>query len=203
MDQVIQSIRAIPVAWPTAFCSELVSEGNDIKELADIHVLDRILASSGGAENDATFHQRVIASHLPLGKSRSEYVRALTDALEHQSAQVKRQWEMQSCLSAFELLVMSTCHFIYTSNMWLQYLVGETDEGLPHANAPLLSDGMILKLMRSRLGLGVMSKLSENLPTCEVLKAINALCNSTVSPDELPTISLEMFFSRPSTDKSE
>ncbi|KAE8902633.1 hypothetical protein PF003_g13628 [Phytophthora fragariae] len=68
MDQVIQSIRAMPVAWSTAFCSDLVSEGNDMKELADIHVLDRILASSGGAENDATFHQRVVASHLPSGQ---------------------------------------------------------------------------------------------------------------------------------------
>ncbi|EGZ05558.1 hypothetical protein PHYSODRAFT_307806 [Phytophthora sojae] len=124
MDKVVESITAMPTAWSTAFCTDLANGGDDLKELASIHLLNRILAANGML---GTFNKRAISSHLPLGKTRSSYVSYLAAELKRQSAEAKTQWGVLRLLSAFELLLKATCPFLTGSSEWVDYPVGEHD----------------------------------------------------------------------------
>ncbi|POM78523.1 Hypothetical protein PHPALM_3945 [Phytophthora palmivora] len=118
MDKVVESMRTFPTAWSTAICSDLNDGGVNFSELTDIHLLDRILAANMHNAK-MSFYERVEASQLPLGKTRTTYMKWLNGALDGQPDQVKNQWEIFRLLSSFEPLVMSTLPV----HIWIQQVV--------------------------------------------------------------------------------
>ncbi|EGZ08245.1 hypothetical protein PHYSODRAFT_306250 [Phytophthora sojae] len=174
MDKVVESMRTFPTAWSTVICSDLNDGGVNFCELADIHLLDRILAANMHNAKMA-FHERVEASQLPLGKTRTTYMKWLGGALDGQPDQVKNQWEIFRLLSSFELLS----------------LVVDAEDGIPHAHVKMLSDATILRLLRSALGQQLLEKLLELVPNCGVLGRIENLRNSERLPEELLSVTLD------------
>ncbi|EGZ21513.1 hypothetical protein PHYSODRAFT_329449 [Phytophthora sojae] len=188
MDKVVESITAMPTAWSTAFCTDLANGGDNLEELASIHLLNRILAANGML---GTFNKRAISSHLPLGKTRSSYVSYLAAELKRQSAEAKNQWGILRLLSAFELLLKATCPFLTGSSEWVDYLFGEHDADTSCGHGSLFSDSILLQLLRSHLGTQLLTALLQKLPTSTLLVDLHSLCCSDLQVQELPSVPLD------------
>lgn len=193
MDKITVSMKTMPTAWSTALCCDLANGGKSTSELAAIHMLNRILATNVEEETPLSFNKRVVASKLPLGKTRATYTHFLTTEMENQTTGVTNQWEILRLLSAFELMIMATCPFVIGSDEWIAFLVGASDMDILSGKTRLLSNEKLLALLRSRLGTQVLTKLSAKLPTSKLIADIDALRNSGLSPQELPIITPKSF----------
>ncbi|KAJ8577202.1 hypothetical protein ON010_g2007 [Phytophthora cinnamomi] len=85
MDKIAASITAMPLAWSTALCADLAEDGEYAEELASIHLLNHVLAKLAGAECEPPFNKRVVAYHLPLGKTRKTFMQVLVGERENRN----------------------------------------------------------------------------------------------------------------------
>lgn len=188
MDQIVQSMQALPLAWSMAMCEDLLNGGQQTLELADIHLWNRVLAAESTSTEPLSFFDRMQALKLPIGNTRSQYAGYLATSLAHQPAKIQDQWRLLRWLSLFELLALAGAPFLYDSSSWLELLLGTTGELLPHAHVSLLSDATILLVIRSPLGKSLIQAYSKLVPTSASLMALEAIRTSSLSPEQLPEL---------------
>ncbi|KAG1709498.1 hypothetical protein DVH05_020149 [Phytophthora capsici] len=197
MDQIVTSMCELPLAWTMAFCKDMINGGKSTAELADIHLWNRILAANVTDGVARSFHERMSKLELKTGNTRSSYVKYITSVFATLPIAVQKQWELLHCLSGFELLLLSSCPALFRNRNWLHPLVGETSSFLPHNGVELLSNGTLLRLLRSQVGKQLMQALQAKAPGNELSTALMALKCSDVSAGNLPALSVDVLMTTP------
>ncbi|GMF32144.1 unnamed protein product [Phytophthora lilii] len=191
MDQIVQAIRSCPLSWSMVFLQKLKHGGDALLDLGTLHLWDRVLASESMDDdnNIYSFYQRINDLNLPIGNTRAEYVKFLKLTFRQLSSEDKNAWNLLRYLSLLELLTLSFCPVIFQHHAWLQYIVENTDEGLPHKHVKLLSDKSLLMLLRSKFGQQLLSTASQIAPKSPILIGLEALRKSNLVATSLPTLS--------------
>ncbi|KAK1931228.1 hypothetical protein P3T76_013426 [Phytophthora citrophthora] len=193
MDQIVKLMCEFPLAWTMVFCKDTVDGGKSTAELADIHLWNRILAANVTNGVARSFHERMSNLDLKARNSREGYVKYITSVFDTVPIPVQKQWELLNCLSGFELLLLSSCPALYKNRNWLQPLVGETSSFPPHNGVERLSNGTLLRLLRSHVGQQLMQALQTKAPGNELSTALLALSSQTKAPgNELSTALLAL-----------
>lgn len=180
-----------------AFCKDMINGGEATAELADIHLWNRVLAANVTDGVAQTFHERMSKMELKTGNTRGSYVKYIASVFATLSISVQKQWELLHCLSGFELLLMSACPALFKNRNWLHPLVGETTSSLPHNGVDLLSNGTLLRLLRSQVGKQLMKVLQVRAPGNELSTALMALNCSDLTAENLPTLSVNVLMTTP------
>ncbi|KAL4162035.1 hypothetical protein PRNP1_002583 [Phytophthora ramorum] len=197
MDQIVTSMCELPLAWTMAFCKDMINGGKATAELADIHLWNRILAANVTDGVARTFHERMSKMELKTGNTRGSYVKFITSVFATLPISVQKQWELLHCLSGFELLLLSSCPALFKNRNWLHPLVGETSSFLPHNGVELLSNGTLLRLLRSQVGKQLMQVLQVRAPGNELSTALMALNCSDLTAENLPVLSVNVLMTTP------
>ncbi|KAG1686017.1 hypothetical protein DVH05_007318 [Phytophthora capsici] len=196
MDQIVVSMCSTPLAWTMSIFKDMVAGGEQILDLANIHLWNRVLA--GEAMDDGTtrsFYQRMANLNLKLGNSRGQYSSYLSTVFDSLPSKEQNDWNLLRWLSIFELLALSSCPFIFEQPAWLHYLVENADNGLPHAHIRLFSDKTLLQLLRSAFGEKLLEVASMKSPGSTLIIGLEALRSSNLSFTDLPVLSTSLLAS--------
>ncbi|KAK1940021.1 hypothetical protein P3T76_008344 [Phytophthora citrophthora] len=193
MDLIVKSICEVPVAWTTAFLKDIALGGAQMMNLADIHLLNRVSAAEGmDDEKMRTFHDRISSLNLPVGNTREQYITYLKDAVDHLPTNQHNEWNILRWLSLFELLALGMCPSVFTQHRWMEVLMEHASEGLLHSHVKLISDGSLLKLLRSSLGNIILNAVNQEAPVSAIVQGLSALQASNLSSSDLAILSTNL-----------
>ncbi|KAF1331678.1 putative Pollike protein, partial [Globisporangium splendens] len=143
-DHVTKKAVDSPLAFNSALSLKMAGSGHGVAELAQLHVINRVLSASQPSE-DVTFSakwKKLMKTTVP--SKRGDMFKTSTKAL-----------------GFFELMLMSIAPTIFSNDHWIHYITGQPVEWIPAHHTRLLHPSTLLMLLRSDLGAHCLSQWNE------------------------------------------
>jgi hypothetical protein len=139
-----------PLAFNSVLLGEMADLSENVGELAQLHMLNRILSATDPNSCTTFAHKWAKYFGEKLPKSRDEVFRRTAKWWRDPKMAVLLR--ATRALSLFELMLMCTAPHIYKNDMWIQRLTGHPVGWIPALNGRLLHPNVLLSLLRSELG---------------------------------------------------
>lgn len=139
-----------PLAFNAALLAAMSENEESISEIAQLHMLNRILSASDPLTNTTFAHKwaKYFGSKLP--KTRDEIFRIM--AVWWKKPGVHTALRVSRALALFETMLMCTAPQLFTKDIWIQRLTGHPVVWIPALNCRLLHPNLLLTLLRSDIG---------------------------------------------------
>ncbi|KAI9911156.1 hypothetical protein PsorP6_009357 [Peronosclerospora sorghi] len=148
-DRVIQVARQSPISMNNAILEQMRNEYCDFQDLAQVLLLNRILAASEPGEDKTSQKKWTKFMGIKLPSKRDDLAACVAPLL-NTSLEVPRLVRATKALAFFELMIMCTAPKIFHKDSWLQHCSGLTVAWIPVFQ--LLHPNMLLALLRTRVG---------------------------------------------------
>lgn len=150
-DHIMKKATESPLAFNSALSLKMAASGNEIEELAQLHMINRVLSANKPNE-DTTFvakWKRLMKTSVP---SKRQDIFAACGKWWKATPKIFELTRFTKALSAFELTLMSIAPTLFANDHWIQYVTGHPVEWIPAHHARLLHPNTLLSLLRSKLG---------------------------------------------------
>ncbi|KAF1315557.1 putative Pollike protein, partial [Globisporangium splendens] len=159
-DHVIKKAVDSPLAFNSALSLKMAGSGREIAEIAQLHVINRVLCASQPSE-DTTFSakwKKLMKTTVP--SKRGDIFKTCA-TWWRSSDQVSELSRATKALGFFELMLMSIAPTIFSNDHWIHYITGQPVEWIPAHHTRLLHPNTLLMLLRSDLGAHCLSQWNE------------------------------------------
>ena len=159
-DHIMKRADECPLAFNSALALKMAGGGQDIGDLAQLHVINRVFCATFPGD-DTTFStkwKKLMGSKVPSKRSDIFMTCAKWWTSSDSIIELSRA---SKALGMFELALMSIAPTIFTNDHWIQYLTGQPVEWIPAHHMRLLHPNTLLRLLRSDLGSFCMQQWSE------------------------------------------
>lgn len=155
-DHVIKKAVDFPLSFNSALSMKMAGGGNGIAELAQLHVINRVLCATQ-PNDDVTFNakwRRFMKMKVPSKRNDMFVTCAKWWTSSDQIIELSRATK---ALGTFELMLMSIAPTLFSNDHWIQYITGQPVEWIPAHHTRFLHPNTLLLLLRSDLGAHCMS----------------------------------------------
>lgn len=143
------SVKA-PMAFNTALLREMRELSPSVTELAQLHMINRILSATDNTETNTFARKWAKYLGTKVPKTRDGVFRCVAQWWNNPDTPTIVR--ATRALSLFELMLMCTAPQIFEKDYWLQRLTGWSVPWIPAHNRRLLHPNMLLVLLRSEIG---------------------------------------------------
>jgi len=160
VDHITKQAVECPLAFNSAMSLKMAGNGIEIAELAQLHVINRVLSASQ-PRADTTFSnkwRKLMKCAVP-SKRRDIFTECAKWWTSSES--IKELSRATKALGLFEFALLTTAPTIFKNDHWIQYLTGQPVEWIPVHNTRLLHPNTLLRLLRSELGEHLMKQWAE------------------------------------------
>ncbi|KAL7689654.1 hypothetical protein Plhal304r1_c015g0056851 [Plasmopara halstedii] len=159
-DNIVKKLVESSLTFNSALPLKMASQSNDIAELAQLHVINRLLCATNPAD-DTTFAnkwKKTMGSAVP--SKRADIFAACSAWWTHSDA-ITELSRATKALGMFEISLMATAPILFKNDHWIQYFTGRPVEWIPAHHTRLLHLNTLLMLLRSDIGTHCMTQWCE------------------------------------------
>ncbi|KAF1315563.1 putative Pollike protein, partial [Globisporangium splendens] len=150
-DHILKKAVESPLAFNSALSLKMAASGNEIEELVQLHMINRVLSATKPDE-DTTFAakwKKLMGASVP---SKRQDIFVTCGKWWKVTPKIFELTRFTKALSAFELSLMSIAPTLFANDHWIQFVTGHPVEWIPAHHARLLHPNTLLSLLRSELG---------------------------------------------------
>ncbi|POM72902.1 Pol-like protein putative [Phytophthora palmivora] len=150
-DHIMKKAVESPLAFNSALSLKMAASDNEIEELVQLHMINRVL-SANKPDEDTTFAtkwKKFMGKSVP---SKRHDIFAACSKWWQTTPKIFELARFTKALSTFELSLMSIAPTLFTNDHWIQYVTGYPIEWIPAHHVRLLHPNTLLRLLRSELG---------------------------------------------------
>ncbi|KAF1331473.1 putative Pollike protein, partial [Globisporangium splendens] len=150
-DHILKKAVESPLAFNSALSLKMAASGNEIEELVQLHMINRVLSATKPDE-DTTFAakwKKFMGASVP---SKRQDIFVTCGKWWKVTPKIFELTRFTKALSAFELSLMSIAPTLFANDHWIQFVTGHPVEWIPAHHARLLHPNTLLSLLRSELG---------------------------------------------------
>lgn len=159
-DHITKKAVECPLAFSSALSLLMAESGQEIAELAQLHVINRVFCASF-PNDDTTFSakwKKLMGSTVP---SKRGDIFKMCATWWTSSDSVNELSRASKALGMFELALMSVAPTIFTNDHWIQFITGQPVDWIPGHHTRFLHPNTLLRLLRSDLGSFCMQQWKE------------------------------------------
>ncbi|KAL7688159.1 hypothetical protein Plhal304r1_c020g0072831 [Plasmopara halstedii] len=149
-----------PLAFNSALSLKMTSQDNDIAELAQLHVFNRVLCATNPADDTTFANKWKKTMGLAVPSKRADNFKACSAWRTHSDA-ITELSRATKDLGMFEMALMAIAPMLFKNDHWIQYFTGRPVEWIPAHHARLLHPNTLLMLLWSDIGTHCMTQWCE------------------------------------------
>ncbi|KAL7686622.1 hypothetical protein Plhal304r1_c026g0088221 [Plasmopara halstedii] len=159
-DNTVKKLVESPLAFNSALSLKMASQSNGIAELAQLHVINRVLCATNPADDTTFANKWKKTMGLAVPSKRADVFAACSAWWTHSDA-IAELSRATKALGMFEMALMATAPMLFKNDHWIQYFTGRPVEWTPAHHTRILHPNTLLMLLRSDIGTHCMTQWCE------------------------------------------